>query len=771
MYGRRRNPFSVRAYRSLLSLLPVEVSETYRSEMVVMLQDHLADTTGGFRRLRVLVRAYRRLPGMLFLEWAEALEVGTRKSKSKHRMNGGDGMGTVIRNLRYAARTLRRSPTFTLTTTMLVALGVGAVTSVFTIVDHVLLRPLPYPQEERLVYMTNGSHNGATLRGLDDVDAFELWTASSGSDVNLTLDGADPLRLRAVEVTPACFTMFGARPLHGRLLLEGDYADISVAVLTHETWASVWGSDPSVVGSTVRIDGEPISVVGVLPESWVVPETLVGRSAQLFRPLNWDNPDFERAGYHAHSVAARLASGFEIEIANAQVDQLALRVAEQFPDYYSEGADSWPLVPLRDRTVGDAQQGLYLLLGAVGLLLMVACANIAHLFMARGLSRGREMAIRRALGAGTRILTGQLLVESLMVGILGGAGGLILAHLSLAGFARWMDALPRADAITLDFRVAAFAIALASLTSLAFGLLPALKSIGRDINDTLRQASPRSSSGRGLNLVRGGLVVGEVALSLVLVTLAGLLMRSFMEVTNQDSGFEAENVWVLQLNPTGIETPEDYSRRMDAIERSLALIPGVTSVSYGIEAPFEWTGGDQCCWSTDVALHQAETEMVRASVHPVSDGFFETYGTRLVAGSGWSSLDAANEPTPLVISEQLAVRIHGSADAALGREFGDGSVSGFIQGVAEPTLYYGLDQSHENGVYMPVEALPFPIDRAVFGLRTAGNAEGLVRQIREAVWAVEAELPVPEVALMTQWVDESSATRRFGSALSPRSES
>ncbi len=320
-------------------------------------------------------------------------------------------------------------------------------------------------------------------------------------------------------------------------------------------------------------------------------------------------------------------------------------------------------------------------------------------------------------------------------------------------------------------RVAAFAIALASLTSLAFGLLPALKSIGRDINDTLRQASPRSSSGRGLNLVRGGLVVGEVALSLVLVTLAGLLMRSFMEVTNQDSGFEAENVWVLQLNPTGIETPEDYSRRMDAIERSLALIPGVTSVSYGIEAPFEWTGGDQCCWSTDVALHQAETEMVRASVHPVSDGFFETYGTRLVAGSGWSSLDAANEPTPLVISEQLAVRIHGSADAALGREFGDGSVSGFIQGVAEPTLYYGLDQSHENGVYMPVEALPFPIDRAVFGLRTAGNAEGLVRQIREAVWAVEAELPVPEVALMTQWVDESSATRRFGSALSPRSES
>jgi predicted permease len=742
-------------------------------EMVQTLDDQLRDAAGPLATSRVLLRAFRRLPKVGWLEWSEELGRGPHRSRGNERRGGGAVMGSLIRNLRFAARTLWRSPTFTVATVLLVALGVGTVTTVFTVVDHVLLRPLPYPAQDRLVYMTNGSHNGPTLRGLADVEGFELWTATGGDDVNLTLDGADPLRLSAIEVTPSFFTIFGARPALGRLLVEEDYADRNIVVLTHESWTTIWGSDPDIIGTSIRIDGQPRVVVGVLSADFVVPERLVGRRASYFQPFDWDRPEFERAGYHAHNVVARLAPGVSIEAADAQIDQLAARVAAQFPDYYSDGAHSWPLMSLRARTVEDAQQGLLMLLGAVGLLLLVACANIAHLFMARGLSRVREMAIRRALGAGIRILGGQLLVESLTVGLIGGALGIGIAQGSLMGFARWTDALPRGAAITLDFRVLAFAVLLASGTALLFGMLPALRTIGRDLADAMRRAGPGATGGRRTRVIRGGLVVAEVGLSLVLVALAGLLLRSFLEVTRQDPGFDVEDVWVVPLNVAGIESPEDYRVRMDAVEDAVAKMPEVAVATYGIEAPFEWTGGGSCCWSHRLTLPESG-DRVGIHLHPITPEFFATYGTELVAGGVWDEADADAEPTQVVINEELAIRLHGSAEAAIGREIEMNERTWLIRGVAEPTLYYGLDRTHEGAFFVPMEILPFPIPRVVIGMRiprvvigmrVANAGDGFGRRVREAIWSLEPELPIPEVLPLQTWVDDSSATRRFGSVL------
>jgi len=424
-------------------------------------------------------------------------------------------MKDVVRGFGLAVRSLRKAPTFTAATILLMALGVGVVTTVFTIVDHVLFRPLPYPAAERLVYLTNGSHNGPTLERLDAVEVFDSWTATSSVDVNLWRVDGDPLRLSRMETTPAFFTLFAARPQLGRLIVDADRDRVDIAVLTHAFWRDVFGSDPGVVGTTMLIDGEPIEIVGVLSEEFVHPSRLEGQP-HFYRPLEWSNPGFENPGYHAHSVTARLAAGVSLEQANQRIDRLEAEVAAAHPDYYSEGPQDWPLVSLHDTTVGYVRGSLLLLLGAVGLLLLDACVNVAHLFMARSLARTREMAVRRAMGAGTRNLLEQLTTESLVVGLAGGAGGLLIAKLVLTLLRRWTVELPRGADVTIDLRVFLVCFGLSALTALILGLLPAFRSVRGDLQAPLRAGGRGISGGRrkeraGLPEWSGGLRGGRLA--------------------------------------------------------------------------------------------------------------------------------------------------------------------------------------------------------------------------------------------------------------------
>lgn len=674
-------------------------------------------------------------------------------------------MQEMARGFGLAVRSLRKAPTFAAASILLMALGVGVVTTVFTIVDHVLFRPLPYPAAERLVYLTNGSHNGPTLERLDAVEAFDSWTATSNADVNLSRVDGDPLRLRRMETTPSFFTLFAARPQLGRLIVDADRDRVDIAVLTHAFWRDVFGSDPEVVGTTMQVDGAPIEIVGVLSEDFVHPSRLEGEP-HFYRPLEWSNPGFERPGYHAHSVTARLAAGVSLEQANQRIDRLEAEVAAAHPDYYSEGPPDWPLVSLHDTTVQDVRGSLLLLLGAVGLLLLVACVNVAHLFMARGLARTREMAVRRAMGAGTRNLLGQLTRESLVVGLAGGVGGLLIAKVALSSIRRWTVELPGGADATLDLRVFLVCFGLATLTALIFGLLPAFRSVGRDVQAQLRAGGRGMSGGRSVQAFRSGLVVFEMAISLVLVASAGLLMRSFLAVTAIDPGMEPEGVWVFALTPANVGTADDYRTRMDAILRAVERIPGVASASYGLEMPFEHVGGDVCCWGNRFTPpDEPETTPLRVSMHGSSDGYFTTVGTEIVAGEVWDRLDADRSPHPVVVSEAFAVRVFGSADAAVGRELPEVQDGSVVVGVAEDTRHYGLDQVHDYAIYLPIEAVPFAIPRATFALRVPDPPGDLARRVREAVWSEEPALPVPSVETLDAWLSDSSATRRFGSVL------
>jgi putative ABC transport system permease protein len=729
------------------------------------LRDQVDGARSGWARLALTARALRRLPRVIVAEWGEWLGLSADAASARTRRDREGIMQDVARGFGLALRSLRKAPTFAVASILLMALGVGVVTTVFTIVDHVLLRPLPYPAAERLTYLTNGSHNGPTLERLNAVEVFEAWTATSSADVNLSRVDGDPLRLRRMETTPAFFTLFAARPQLGRLFVDADRDRIDIAVLTHAFWRDVFGSDREVVGSTMQVDGAPIEIVGVLSEDFVHPSRLEGEP-HFYRPLDWSNEAFQRPGYHAHSVLARLAPGVSLEQANQRIDRLEADVAAAHPEYYAEGPQDWPLVSLHDTTVEDVRGSLLLLLGAVSLLLLVACVNVAHLFMARGLARTREMAVRRAMGAGTRNLLGQLTRESLVVGVAGGVGGLLIAQAALSFFRRWTVELPRGANAGLDLRVFLVCFGLATMTALIFGLLPAFRSVGRDVQAQLRAGGRGMSGGRGVQAFRSGLVVFEVAVSLVLVASAGLLMRSFLTVTAIDPGVEPEGVWVFSLTPANVETAEDYRTRMDAILSAVERISGVTSVAYGLEMPFENVGGNRCCWGNRFTPpDEPEATPLRIALHGSSEDYFTTLGTEIVAGEVWDRLDAGGSPRPVVVSEAFAVRVFGSAAAAVGRELPEVQDGSVIVGVAEDTRHYGLDQEHDYAIYLPVEAVPFAIPRATFALRVADAPGDLARSVREAVWSEEAALPVPSVEPLEGWLSGSSATRRFGSVL------
>lgn len=752
-----------RVFASILALLPRSIREADGEAMRQTYRDQLDDAPTARSRRRIAIRGLRRLLGVVVVEWFD--ELGwARRPDTGIRHNRGRGRMGALRTIRHAMRGLRRAPSFTATTVVLIGIGIGTVTTVFTVVDDVLLSPLPYPAAERLTYLTNGSHNGATLRRLDEVEAFDLWTATSGTSVILTRPGAEPVQIRRIETTPSFFTLFGARPAVGRLLLDADRDAIDRVVLTHTAWADFFQSDPDIVGSTIQVDGVGIEVVGVLSRDFVLPTMLVSDPVHMFRHVDWSNPDFDAPGYHAHSVVGRLAPGAPIATADEQLERVATAVANAHPDYYDDGPPEWPLQSLHERTVQDVQQGLALLFGAVALLMLVACANVAHLFMARGLTKAREVAIRRAMGARSGDILAGLAAESVVVGLAGGLLGLVLAGTTLSMVRSATLQLPRGTTIDLDPRAFAFAVALATLTALVFGMIPAMRTLVGDVQSTLRGSGRGVSGGRRIEAVRSGLVIGEVALSLVLVASAGLLMRSFLTVSARDPGVQADNLYVLPLGPRNVDTPDAYRSRMDAVQVALEGVPGVRSVAYGIEAPFEFTGGDSCCWSSRVTPEGEEAVPLRVAMHPVTAGYFTTYGTEIVGGRGWEETDADGASRPLVVSEAYAVRLFGSIDAAVG-QLVDEPVEGRIVGVAAPTLHYGLDQPHDYAVYLPIQALPFPMDRASVGIRLDQRFSGLGQAVRDAVWSVEPDLPVPTLASMEEWIARSSAARRFASML------
>jgi predicted permease len=763
------SPQSIRWYRALARLLPPDM----RGDADVMSEDlaELWNERGGrLARARLVARAFVRLTAVVALEWLEFLGA----IPAPGRMNHGRSSMALWRNFRFALRTLVKAPSFAITSALLVAIGVGGVTSIFTLVDHVLLRPLPYPNADRLVYVDGGSHSGPFFRAMQQMHTADLWAAATTQDVNLIGSG-EPLRLNQARVNSGFVEMFGMRAQRGRLFDEADYRDESGVVLTADAFEQVWGSDPTMVGKALEIDGQMATVIGVLDRGFVTPELMLQRQQpDFFRPMNWSNPELQtNFGYQSLSVAARLASGSSIDAMQAELNAVVRGLLSDTNDQYRRpdgSARVFPVVSLQEITVRGVRTGLGLLLGAVSMLLLVACANVAHLFLARGLGRTREMAIRRAVGAGTGSLVGQLLVESLAVGLIGGTLGTTLAWLGIQAFvALNPTALPRQATVSIDPRVLAFAVGVSALTSLVFGLLPALRSVKSELSDELRGAGRNATPSRGIGLLRNALVMGEIALSLVLVAAAGILLKSFLTVRAQDPGFDMANVWTVPLNPTEVKTAPEYLITMGAIQQAMRRAPGVQSVAYAWTQPLEWTQG-RCCWNTAVTREGVEGR-VRVFLHPVSAEYFETLGIELRAGRTWEESEVTIEPPPVVINEPMAITFYGSAEAAVGRPFAMGRRAPVIVGVVADVRHYGLENEHGNALYLPIENTSAGDEDmnpgiASFAVKVDPRiATSVPALLREAVWSAAPRLPAATVLSMDDLLAMSTADRRFDSLI------
>ena len=713
-------------------------------------------------QVHLVFGVFLALPGVIMAEWWDELRGAVRDSKT-----GGLGMGW--RQWRFAIRTLRKAPAFAGTTVGLIALGVGAVTTMFTLVDHVLLRPLPYPEPDRLVTVENGSHSGPFWNQLQAVNSVEQWAGAFSQSANL-IGESDPLRIEQADISEDFFEIFGARPALGRLFLGDDFAAPSTVVLSHGTWVRVFGEDPGIVGRSIRVDQDRVTVIGVLTEDFALPQALVGSQIDAWRPIDFTRRELQSVDYSMMEVVGRVSPGAGVPDVQAEIDDLSLRMAALYPgDMVDRDGNPYdfPVVGLQASTVQRVRGGLTLLLGAVAMLLLVACLNVAHLFLARGLGRVQEMAIRRALGAGAGGLVRQLFVESLLIGALGGLLGTLLAAGGLRLFLLLNpEALPTVQNVSIDLRVLAFAALISVLTAVVFGLLPALRTLGRDLTVDLKGSSRGSTAGPGTGRLRSGLVVAEVALSLMLVAQAGLLLKSFLQVQAHDPGVDVEGVWTLPMTPTGIETPAEYVAMMNEIESSLAAVPGVASATYGLTMPFQYTGGGRCCWGRTLDDPDGGEQDIRLTMHPVSDGYFETLGLELVAGAPWGLSEAELSPAPGIVTEALAVRMYGGAEAALGQVLDDSGDGWRIVGVARDAKHYGLDQSDPLALYVPMAAVPFAMPGVHMAVKLAGTAPAeLAGDLRRAVWRVAPDLPVPTVRPLAEWVEASTAGRRFDSVV------
>jgi predicted permease len=673
-------------------------------------------------------------------------------------------MDSIWRMVRHGARSLAKSPAFTLATILLIGLGVGSVTTIFTLVDHVLLRPLPYSMAEQL-FQVQGKHSSQDFEDLQQLRSAEMWAAVPDvRDASLT--GVDrPARLRQAQISRDFFALFDARPSLGRLLVADDFRNGESVVVSDGTWRLVFGGDPEVIGRSVLINGTSLTIVGVLDASFVAPEALVGNAVDIWRPIApavWSPPT--RDNFFLR-VAGRLREDGSLAALAVEANALARTRALEFPDRYVDRTGevrALPVVGLHEATVSNARVGLRLLLGAVTLLLLVACTNVALLFLARGQGRLGEMAIRRVLGARTSSLAGQLLCESMLVATAGAILGLLFAGAGLrAALTLGPEVLPRLGAVTIDVRILAFALSIAISTALVFGLLPAMRLARADVAATLQRARG-STAGRGARQIQAGLVVMEVALSLVLVTQAGLLMRSFALLHRQDPGFRTDNVWTLPLSPRGITDGEEWVRRMEAVRSSLADVPGVRAATYGFTMPLEFTGGARCCWHNYPVFNGVE-HSASVVMHPVDADYFDLLQLRITAGASWSRAEQDQQPGPALLSEGLAVAVFGSALDALSREMRLLDMDFRIAGVVADNRHYGPDQSHGPAVYLPITtASGGPAHMAVLVDRPY---DGLADRLREAVWRVEPDLPVPTVRALDEWAASASAGRRFESLL------
>jgi predicted permease len=707
------------------------------------------------------------------------------------RMHPNVWFSGVWQDLCYAWRGLRRAPLFTVAAGSTLAIGIGATTAMFSVFNAVLFGALPYRHAERTVLIWNSY--GASLPQasvsaaefadfLDAPGRFEAFAAVRPSPMNLTGPcggggGAvcDPERVNAYIVSPNLFDLLGAMPRLGRPFVpaDGDETGQDVALLSDTLWRRRYGSDTAIVGRSVMLRGRPTVVVGVMPPDVRFPDEPLGyprERADLWIPYRWEQMRTDGRGNQFLAVLARLPQGMPIDAAQDEVDRVADRFRQAFPNRYAREGVTWRIitVPLREQMVGDVRAALAVLFGAVGLVLLIACANVANLLMTRGAVRERELAVRTALGAGRGRLVRQLVTETGLVALLGAGAGLGLAQAGVI-LLRRLDAgaIPRLDAAGLDARVLVFTAALTLMTTMLVGLIPALRQARmhpqRALGDGGARGAGRSGIRRGLRRL---LVVGEVALAAVVLVGAGLVARSVTALQHAATGVQSEGVVTFQLSPP--QTPYDTGDRLSALHERLIerleSLPGVTRVSAINPLPMS---GDR--WSGTFMIDgrpvpegQPDPHAELATVQP---GYFEALGIPLIDGRDFTPADRRGAPAVVVIDEELARR-HWPGERAVGRRLDtDGLLPevATVIGVVAHVRNGGPRDDGEPQIYLPHRQLT--VRTVSYAIRAAGQLAPVIEGIRPAVQSVDPDLPVSRLGTMDVVAARVFARDRFNAIL------
>jgi putative ABC transport system permease protein len=683
----------------------------------------------------------------------------------EERARAGDRLGAVAQDVRHAGRRLLRAPGFTLVAVLTLALGIGANSAMFSVVNAVLLRPLPLEEPERLVRLFTVERAPTEVSGPDFMDfraQARMLELAAMERESRTLTGAgEAERVRVGVVTPGFFELLRASPVLGRTFAEEEMEPgrHRVAVLSHGFWRQRFDADPGVVGRTVRLDGEEHEVVGVAPPGFDYPD-----ERALWVPVVREGmfATSRRAVYL--TVLGRLREGVTLERAEAEVGTIAARLEEAYPE--SNTGVGATLRPLREVVVGDTRRPLLVLLGAVGFVLLIACANVANLVLARAATREGEFAVRMALGAGKGRLVRHLLTESLLLGALGGAVGLLLA----VGGTRLLVALgpegiPRVETVGVDATVLAFTAGVALLTGVLFGLAPALQVRRASLGTLLRGGGRGAAGGRG-NRVRAGLIVAETALAVVLLVGAGLLLRSFTGLVRVDPGIRSEGVLAFGLALPEARYAEEHRVRAfhaDLLER-LESIPGVGGAGSVLVLPLSGTSvslGFAVAGRDPLPAGQRQTMQMRIA----SEGYFPAVGIPLVRGRSFTAQDREGSP-PVVVLNEAAVRRFFPGEEPLGQRILLGwvrdsvPIGGEVVGIVGDVRHFGPGEEPPPEIYLPLSQVPNPAMNVVVRT-TAADPLALAGAIRAELRALDPELAPGEIRPLDRVVSERVAQPRL----------
>jgi putative ABC transport system permease protein len=672
-------------------------------------------------------------------------------------------MNSLLLDLRYGLRMLRTRPGFTFVAVVTLALGIGANTAIFSVVNAVLLRQFPYPHAERLVTM----RSNMSLPDLTDVQAQSRSFEEAGGVVMQALDftgGAEPVQVQAGLSTAGVFNVLGAAPILGRNISaeEDQFGGERVVVLSYRFWQRQFGGDAGVVGRQIPLSGNNYTVIGVLPQSFDAPR----ESPEVWVSLRVVNPLAAKArGVHFMRTYWRLKPGVTVGQAQADVAAVDQSLEQLYPEENKGRRNR--LMSLHERVAGDTRPALLMLFGAVGLVLLIACANFANLLLARATSREREIVIRAALGAGRNRLIRQLLTESVLLSLLGGACGLLLALWGIELLQTLKPAnLPRLSTVGIDGTVLFFTLAVSVLTGLVFGLVPALNASRLDVNEALKEGGRSATAGRARHRFSNVLVVSEIALALVLLVGAGLLIKGFWRLRSVEPGFAADNLLTMR-----VELPEarykEIPRQTQFRERALEAVNALPGVEAAMVSEIPLSG--------DSLFHNFLIEG-RPPISPgeepelytrtIAGDYFRTMRIPLLKGRDFTKEDREGSPLVGVINEAMARQYFPEQDPVgarvrWARQEGEPKWITIV-GVVGDVKHFGLDQAEEAALYTPYAQLFQPWKRWMsIVVRSNGDPATITSMVKAQIWTIDKQIPVTKVRTMTEVMAASVASKRF----------